>query len=214
MYFHTFNILKHFLYSDKQYFSGLVGLLKTCRTGNVLAAWSLVLMGRSYTCRFMTTTRTDVRVTVTRRNEVGRLRDVCQGNVWDLQKTHPVWLSALQVVSAEGEELPWVIVLQPEHTVTGPLTVWCDMLRAEMSHKSFQKKFHDFLLVWTASFCLRLIWLLKRGGPCNTLSIMCRCSLCVCVCMCREWGGVKHRWFCWGRPAASTWTWTGESMPL
>lgn len=30
--------------------------------------------------------------------------------------------SALQVLSAEGEKLPWVIVLQPEHTNTGLLS--------------------------------------------------------------------------------------------
>lgn len=56
------------------------------------------------------------------RNEVGRPGDVCLGNAKNLWKTHPVCLPALQVVSAEGEELPWVVVLQPEGTSTGPQT--------------------------------------------------------------------------------------------
>lgn len=126
-------------------------------TGSVSAAWSSALMGRSYNCPCTSTARTSVMMTAVQRNEVGWPGDVCLGNAKNLWKTHPVWLSALQVVSAEGEKLPWVVVLQPEGNSTGPQTGlqlswgpgWSITSLSKIRLSNFLLGFNDFVFAFS-----------------------------------------------------------------
>lgn len=67
--------------------------------------------------------RANLRGIVTFRNKVSSVCiDVKHQDLHSLSITHSFGLLALQVLTAEGEKLPWIIVLQPEHTDSGTHT--------------------------------------------------------------------------------------------